>query len=251
MIELDISAVSRVGCVRANNEDMILVGDFFVRDDEFRTSVELKDKDRYMMAVADGMGGHNSGDVASSLSLHNLQFFFHDIPSNLNAGEFNESIIGWLDSINHVIDSKGTVDMSMKGMGTTLVALVYYNGDFYSLNCGDSRLYRFRKGELCQLTTDHSLDNMLGEAKHSSVITNCIGGGCKTSFFDIVKLTEDIQRGDVYLLCSDGLTDMLSDHRIGVLLENGADANMLCEAGIERGGLDNVSACRIDVKLMI
>ena len=251
MIELDISAVSRVGCVRANNEDMILVGDFFVRDDEFRTSVELKDKDRYMMAVADGMGGHNSGDVASSLSLHNLQFFFHDIPSNLNAGEFNESIIGWLDSINHVIDSKGTVDMSMKGMGTTLVALVYYNGDFYSLNCGDSRLYRFRKGELCQLTTDHSLDNMLGEAEHSSVITNCIGGGCKTSFFDIVKLTEDIQRGDVYLLCSDGLTDMLSDHRIGVLLENGAYANMLCEAGIERGGLDNVSACRIDVKLMI
>ena len=178
MIELDISAVSRVGCVRANNEDMILVGDFFVRDDEFRTSVELKDKDRYMMAVADGMGGHNSGDVASSLSLHNLQFFFHDIPSNLNAGEFNESIIGWLDSINHVIDSKGTVDMSMKGMGTTLVALVYYNGDFYSLNCGDSRLYRFRKGELCQLTTDHSLDNMLGEAKHSSVITNCIPRPC-------------------------------------------------------------------------
>lgn len=251
MIVLDITAVSRVGCVRANNEDMILVGDCFIRNDGFRTSVELNDKDRLMMAVADGMGGHNSGEVASSVSLHNLQFFFNDIPSNLNAGEFNESIIGWLDSINHIIDSKGLVDMSLKGMGTTLVALAYYNGDFYSLNCGDSRLYRFRDGVLSQLTTDHSLENLMGETKRTSIITNCIGGGCKTSFIDMVKLTGDIRRGDVYLLCSDGLTDMLSNHRISVLLSCGADANMLCEAAIERGGLDNVSVCKIDVKLMI
>ena len=91
----------------------------------------------------------------------------------------------------------------------------------------------------------------MGTAKHTSVITNCIGGGCKTSFFDIVQMTNDIRRGDVYLLCSDGLTDMLSDHRISVLLGNGDDANQLCEAAIERGGLDNVSACRIDVKLIL
>lgn len=251
MIELEISATSRVGCVRANNEDMILVGDCFIRNDEFHTLVELKDKDRCMMAIADGMGGHNSGDVASSLSLHNLQFFFNDIPNGMNASEFNETIIGWLDSVNHIIESKGLVDNSMKGMGTTLVAFAYYDGDFYSLNCGDSRLYRFRDGQLSQLTTDHSLDNMMGTVKRTSVITNCIGGGCKTSFFDIVQMTNDIRRGDVYLLCSDGLTDMLSDHRISVLLGNGADANQLCEAAIERGGLDNVSACRIDVKLIL
>lgn len=251
MIELEISAASRVGCVRANNEDMILVGDSFIRNDELHTLVELKDKDRCMMAIADGMGGHNSGDVASSLSLHNLQFFFNDIPYGMNASEFNETIIGWLDSVNHILESKGLVDNSMKGMGTTLVAFAYYDGDFYSLNCGDSRLYRFRDGQLSQLSTDHSLDNMMGTAKHTSVITNCIGGGCKTSFFDIVQMTNDIRRGDVYLLCSDGLTDMLSDHRISVLLGNGDDANQLCEAAIERGGLDNVSACRIDVKLIL
>ena len=251
MIELELSAASRVGCVRANNEDMILVGDCFIRNDEMHTFVTLGNKDRYMMAVADGMGGHNSGEEASSMSLHNLQFFFHDIPSGMNAGDFNETIIGWLDSVNHILESKGTVDPSMKGMGTTLVAFAYYNGDFYSLNCGDSRLYRFRDGKLSQLTTDHSLDNMMGSVKHTSIITNCIGGGCKTSFFDIVQMTNDIRRGDVYLLCSDGLTDMVSFHRLGVLLQEGADANRLCEVAIERGGLDNVSACRIDVKLLL
>ena len=77
MIQLEISAASRVGCVRENNEDMILVGDCFIRNDEFHAKIELQDKDRYMMAVADGMGGHNRGEIASSLSLHNLQFFFN------------------------------------------------------------------------------------------------------------------------------------------------------------------------------
>lgn len=251
MIQLEISAASRVGCVRENNEDMILVGDCFIRNDEFHAKIELQDKDRYMMAVADGMGGHNRGEIASSLSLHNLQFFFNDIPYGMNAGDFNESIIGWLDSANHILESKGLVDLSMKGMGTTLVAFAYYDGDFYSLNCGDSRLYRLRDGQLKQLTNDHSLDNMMGEAKHTSIITNCIGGGCKTSYIDIVQMTNDIRRGDVYLLCSDGLTDMVSDHRLEILLQDGVDADKLCDAAIERGGLDNVSACRIDVKLLL
>ena len=130
MIQLDISAASMVGCVRENNEDMILVGDCFIRNDEFHAKIELQDKDRYMMAVADGMGGHNRGEIASSMSLHNLHFFFNDIPYGMNAGDFNESIIGWLGSANQILESKGLVDNSMKGMGTTLVAFAYYDGDF-------------------------------------------------------------------------------------------------------------------------
>jgi protein phosphatase len=111
------------------------------------------------------------------------------------------------------------------------------------MNCGDSRLYRFRNGELTQLTSDHSLSNMLGSSHHSNIITNCIGGGCSTSFMDIVKITDDVKIGDVYLLCSDGLTDMLPDHVITKLLTDGADANKLCDAAVEAGGLDNVSCC--------
>ena len=227
---------------------MILVDNHFVRDDDYKTLLTLNHEDRFIVALADGMGGHNRGDVASSDILHNLQYYYHDIPIGLNASDFNEAIIGWLDSINNFVVSKGRADEQFKGMGTTLVGLAYYAGDFYSLNCGDSRLYRYRDGELTQLTTDHSLNTMLGSAKHSSIITNCIGGGCNNSYIDIVRLTDDIRHGDIYLLCSDGLTDMIRDSKISRLLAVGANANQLCEAAIERGGLDNVSACVITIK---
>ena len=244
---MELSAACRIGCVRHDNEDMILAGYQFIRDDEYRTQLELGERDRYMMAVADGMGGHLSGEVASSDVLHNLQFFFSDLPVGLNASSFNEMIVGWLESINMILDSKGKADEQYKGMGTTLVALAYYDGVFYSMNCGDSRLYRLRNEELVQLTTDHSLSSLMGDQKHSSVITNCIGGGCTSSYIDVVHIV-DIQDGDTYLLCSDGLTDMMSDNRLSILLAEGADANDLCNAAIVRGGFDNVSACLIRVK---
>lgn len=248
MMNLYVTAASRVGCVRKNNEDMVLVGSSFIRNDNINSKIELTSEKRIIFAVADGMGGHNSGEVASSDALHNLRFFFSDIPAGLTAGEFNEMMLVWLESINHILDSKGRVDERFKGMGTTLVGLAYYGGHFYSLNCGDSRLYRLRNGSLKQLTTDHSLNNMLGSSKHSSIITNCIGGGNNHSYMDIVKMTDDVQYSDVYLLCSDGLSDMLDDQQIEVLLKSGGDADALCQAAIEAGGFDNVSACVIEVK---
>lgn len=248
MVGLEISSASRIGCVREQNEDMILVDSHFVRDDDYKTHVTLNHEDRYIIAVADGMGGHNRGDVASSDTLHNLQFYYHDIPSGLSVSEFNEVIVGWLDAINNFVASKGRADEQFKGMGTTLVGMAYYAGDFYSMNCGDSRLYQFRNGVLTQLTTDHSLNTILGSAKHSSIITNCIGGGCGHSYIDLVRMTNDIRPGDKYLLCTDGLTDMVSDKHLTCLLVDGANANILCEAAIENGGLDNVSACVITIK---
>jgi protein phosphatase len=248
MIELDISATSKIGCVRSQNEDMILVDYQFIREASYQTHVVLGPDDRLLIAVADGMGGHNRGDIASSDTLHNLQYYFYDIPSCLSAGDFNEAMVGWLDSINNYIASKGRADEQFKGMGTTLVGLAYYNRDFYSMNCGDSRLYRYRNGQLSQLTTDHSLSNMWGSEKRSNVITNCIGGGCNLSFIDMVRMTNDVIRGDVFLLCSDGLTDMLSDETISTLLEQNADADTLCNAAVEAGGIDNVSCCVITVR---
>lgn len=238
---MNVTAASRTGCVRHQNEDMILVGRRFIRNDALAHSVELTNQDRFLIAVADGMGGHNRGDVASSDVLHNLQFFYHDIPTGLTPGDFNEKIVDWLDSINNYVASKGRADEQFKGMGTTLVAFAFYEGQFYCMNCGDSRLYLFREGELRQLTTDHSLSNMLGKERHTSIITNCIGGGCTTSYIDIVRITDDIRQGDAFVLCSDGLSDMLSDHRIASLLAVGTDANGLCEAAIAAGGFDNVS----------
>lgn len=238
-----MTAASKVGCVRSQNEDMVLLGSHFVRNDAFSTRVDLTNSDRYIMAVADGMGGHNRGDVASSDALHNLEFYFHDLPTGLSPESIKDKFEDWLDSINNIIDSKGRSDEQYKGMGTTLVGLAFYEGQFYTLNCGDSRLYRFRDGDLTQLTSDHSLSNMLGSSQHSNVITNCIGGGATSSFIDIVNITDDIKEGDVYMLCSDGLTDMLSDSIIYTLLAEGSDANTLCDAAVAAGGLDNVSCC--------
>ena len=222
---------------------MILVGYQFIRNDEYCTQLELGDKDRFMMAVADGMGGHLSGEVASSDVLHNLQFFFSDLPIGLDASSFNEMIVEWLESINMILDSKGKADEQYKGMGTTLVALAYYNGVFYSMNCGDSRLYRLRNEELVQLTTDHSLNTISGQKKHSNVITNCIGAGCTHAYLDLMEFTDDVREDDIYLLCSDGLNDMVSDSTIEKLLNEKANANTLCEEAINEGGFDNVSAC--------
>ncbi|GJG33012.1 protein phosphatase [Xylanibacter ruminicola] len=243
MITIHMTAASKVGCVRSQNEDMVLLGSHFVRNDAFSTRVDLTNSDRYIMAVADGMGGHNRGDVASSDALHNLEFYFHDLPTGLRPESIKDKFEDWLDSINNIIDSKGRSDEQYKGMGTTLVGLAFYEGQFYTLNCGDSRLYRFRDGDLTQLTSDHSLSNMLGSSQHSNVITNCIGGGATSSFIDIVNITDDIKEGDVYMLCSDGLTDMLPDSIIYTLLAEGSDANTLCDAAVAAGGLDNVSCC--------
>ena len=248
MVRLEVTAASRVGCVRSQNEDMILVDSHFVRNDSYQTQVILNREDRFLIAVADGMGGHNRGDVASNDVLRNLQYYIYDIPAQLSAGDLNEAIVGWLDSINNYVASKGRADVQYKGMGTTLTVVLYYNGDFYSMNCGDSRLYRFREGRLKQLTTDHSLSNMTGSEKRTSIITNCIGGGCTSSYIDMVKMSNDVLAGDIFLLCSDGLTDMLSDEMIANVLAETPDANTLCNAAIKAGGFDNVSCCVMIVK---
>lgn len=248
MEKLSITAVSRIGCVRSNNEDMVLVWDQYVRNNSYRTEIYPSSHDRFVIAVADGMGGHNAGEVASQETLTNLHFFINDMPVGLTSGALNEMMIEWLNSINKIIESKGVSNPSLCEMGTTLVGIIYYSHKFYWLNCGDSRLCRFRDGHLQQLSTDHSLNSMTGTKKHSNIITNCIGAGCHHSFIDMFEFTEDVLQGDTFVLCSDGLNDMISDSEIEQLLANGSEANELCQAAIDAGGFDNVSVCVIKVK---
>ena len=222
---------------------MVLAYDKFVRSEAYQTEFMTENSDRFVIALADGMGGHQAGEVASADTLANLQFFINDLPKGLSSSEFNEMIVVWLDSVNKMISSKGLVDPSLSEMGTTLVGVTYYNGKYYWMNCGDSRLYRLRNGHLTQISEDHSLNNAQGIKKHSNVITNCIGAGCKSSFIDFYEFTDDFLQGDVYMICSDGLNDMVKDADIESLLAKGASANLLCEAAIEAGGYDNVSAC--------
>ena len=226
---------------------MVLAYDKFIRGEAYHTELMTENVDRFVIALADGMGGHQAGEVASADTLANLHFFINDLPKGLSVSEFNEMMVVWLDSVNKMIASKGQVDPTMAEMGTTLVAVAYYNGHYYWMNCGDSRLYRLRDGKLTQISTDHSLNAMHGEKRHSNVITNCIGAGCKNSYMDMFEFSDDFLSGDVYLLCSDGLSDMVNDENIESLLVEGASANRLCEAAIEAGGYDNVSACVFSV----
>jgi len=227
---------------------MILAYDKFVRSDVYSTEFMTENNDRFVIALADGMGGHNAGEVASSDVLANLHFFLRDLPAHLSSGEFCEMMEEWLQSVNHIIDSKGHVNPEMAEMGTTLVAVVFYNNKYYWMNCGDSRLYRYRNNELKQLTTDHSLINENSVKRHSNIITNCIGGGCKNSYMDMFEFTDDFLPGDQYILCSDGLNDMISDEAIARLAAQGVSANRMCEAAIEAGGYDNVSVCVFKVE---
>ena len=248
MSRIILTAASRVGCVRSNNEDMILVCDKFIRSDVYATEFDSENSDRFVIALADGMGGHNAGEVASSDVLANLQFFLNDLPARLSSGEFTEMIMEWLHSVNQIIDSKGHANPSMADMGTTLVAVVFYNNKYYWMNCGDSRLYRLRDGLLTQLSIDHSLNNVRGEKRHSNIITNCIGASCKNSYLDMFDFTDDFLSGDVYMLCSDGLSDMVPDQDIERMMNEDASANQLCEAAIAAGGYDNVSVCIFKVE---
>lgn len=222
---------------------MVLAYDKLLRSDAYKTEFMTENTDRFIIALADGMGGHNAGEVASEETLSNLKYFIHDLPRGLAPGEMNEMMVEWLNSINKIINSRGLMDTSKLDMGTTLVGVLYYGERYYWLNCGDSRLYRLRDGQLTQLTEDHSLTKNDGSQRHSNIITNCIGAGFKDSYLDFYEFTNDVFPGDTYLLCSDGLNDMITDLEIQELMVANKTANQLCEAAIEAGGFDNVSTC--------
>ena len=243
-----MTAASRVGNVRSNNEDMILAFDKYVRSDIYQTVLAPDNLDRFVVGVADGMGGHNAGEVASEMVMENLKFYVNDLPKGLTSGELEEAMNDWLQSIHQTVNARGRSNKEQANMGTTLVALLYYGERYFWMNCGDSRLYRLRDGHLEQLTTDHSLINEEGEKKHSNYITNCIGAGCKETYIDMIEFTSDFLPGDTYVLCSDGLNDMVPDEIIRQMLVEGATANTLCEEAIAAGGFDNVSVCVLRVE---
>ena len=200
MSKIVLTAASRVGCIRSNNEDMILAYDRFIRSDIYQTVLAPESLDRFIVAVADGMGGHNAGEVASELVMQNLKFYYNDLPKGFSSDELEKVMNEWLQSIHQTLNVRGRANRTMSDMGTTLVGLLYYGKRYFWINCGDSRLYRLRNGELHQLTTDHSLVNENGEKKHSNYITNCIGAGCDDTFMDMVELTDDFLPGDTYVL---------------------------------------------------
>ncbi len=254
-LHLRFGATSHVGRVREHNEDAYLVL-----------------PESYLAVVADGMGGHNAGDVASQLTIETLEAEFNDElppPSRGWRGLFRRRATNGsgrlLEAVRHanrVVLETAQQRPECRGMGTTIVAAWLEAGAerLHVAHVGDSRVYRLRGGELTALTEDHSLLNeylRLGEltpaqAKHfpyKNIIVRALGlsPGVQIDVDSTVPL-----RGDMYLLCSDGLTDLVDDAKIRVQLATASDldaaADALVELALGAGGLDNVTAVVAEVE---
>ena len=229
-------AASDTGRVRKANEDSYLVVDG-------------------LFAVADGMGGHQAGDVASRLALESLQTEF------TSAG--TEVLVRAVESANHALVTRSMTDPQLAGMGTTLVAMALVKAAGRDaigvVNVGDSRLYLMSDGEMTQITEDHSLvatmerQGRLTAAEAAvhpqrNILTRALGidGSVLVDSWEILPII-----GDRYLICSDGLFNEVDESRIAATLRRLADPNEACRELIrlanEGGGRDNITCVIVDV----
>lgn len=210
-----------------------------------------------LFAVADGMGGHEAGEVASALALSALQEALAPrvkLPAALQAPAL-EALAEGVRVANRRVFEAGRHRPADARMGTTLVTALLENGQAVLASVGDSRIYRVRDGKLDQLSRDHSLVGELvargemtpEEARHSPhkhVITRALG---MQPAVEVDAWSDALQSGDLFLLCSDGLTDEVTDPEIlEALLAGGSDLEAACQALIDlanrRGGRDNITA---------
>jgi len=209
-----------------------------------------------LFAVADGMGGHAGGEVASRLAADALAAAFSRQPTGSGLSEA-------VTEANAVVWQHSQENPELRGMGTTLTALALVNEDGHDVlalvNVGDSRSYRFHDGEINQITTDHSLAEEMvrtGELTedeaavhpHRHILTRALGVSTDVAV-DIWRIQP--VRGDRYLLCSDGLTNELGPSQISEVLSSVGDpkraAELLVQAARTHGGSDNITVVVVDV----
>ncbi len=236
MTRFSWGAATDTGRVRQANEDSFLVVDG-------------------LFAVADGMGGHQAGEVASHLALETLQTEFTAAGTDV--------LVRAVENANHTLVSRSTADPELAGMGTTLVAMALVEASGRDaigvVNVGDSRLYLLSDGNLAQITEDHSLvatmerQGRLTAAEAAvhpqrNILTRALGidGTVLVDSWEILPVI-----GDRYLICSDGLFNEVDENRIAATLRRLADPNEACRELIrlanEGGGRDNITCVVVDV----
>jgi serine/threonine protein phosphatase PrpC len=239
---LDIGTATDVGRVREANEDSLLaVRGTGVRDGEA------------LVAVADGMGGHKAGEVASALAIESLLQSLNDSDPGIEADTL---LTRALELGNHSIWEAAAEDIEKEGMGTTIVAaLVRADGLAVVANVGDSRAYVFAGSTARLLTDDHTWVNqqvragqMTEHEAHVSPFRNLLTRSLGNNPRVEVDLFTDVQlqAGDALVLVSDGVTGYLEEHDFSVILRAAADAQeaaeRLVQEAVERGGADNATA---------
>jgi protein phosphatase len=244
---------TNVGMKRAHNED----------------SLYLPESER-LAIVADGMGGHASGEVASRMAVETISNFFRATqdeqqltwPFKMDRGhryDVNRMVTA-IKLANLKIHEQAQKDPRCHGMGTTVVSTLFLDDAIVVGHVGDSRLYRLRDGTFEQITEDHSLLNDYIKMKHLSpdeiasfphknVIVRALG------MKDTVQVDVHIDSprlGDVYLLCSDGLSGMVKDEQLSELAASDGDLDTLCDTLIStanrNGGLDNITVVAVRIE---
>lgn len=266
MVEVDIGACSHVGKVRKNNEDHYFIGRLRRAIEPLMTNVpaeylpERLEEVGYGLLVADGMGGAAAGEVASRMAVNTLINLVGETAKwgrRIDAEEAKalmERLGGYYGEIHSRLIEEAQVDPRLSGMGTTLTVAYSFCKDLFIAHVGDTRAYLFRNSELHQLTSDHTLARALADRGQISaesvaghrfkhVLTNVLGGHAGPVQTEIQHL--QLAQGDRLLLCSDGLTDMVSDAEIARVLGSIQDSGEACSALVERaldsGGRDNVT----------
>jgi len=246
-MKIRYAAKTDVGMKRTHNEDY-----FSLMEDE------------QLFVVADGMGGHSSGEVASRMAAETVSEFYQRTKDeeatwpykmDRSLSYIENRLVCGVKLANYKIYESASKEIRYKGMGTTLVTCLVHGDKIYLAHVGDSRAYRFRAGELKQVTRDHSLLEDYKDAKpdmteeeernfpHKNVITRALG------MRDTVQVdvsTKDVRDGDIYLLCSDGLSGMVSDELMEQIIETHSDdleavVSEMVDQANRAGGVDNIT----------
>ena len=254
------------GRVRPTNEDHFLIAELartlLVRQTSLPQPETQFGRNRgHLLMVADGMGGHRAGKVASALTVASIEaFVLHLLKrfSNLQATDEQTVIKDFQAALKQADDrlfEEAVLHPEYTGMGTTLTLALVSGWKLFVVHAGDSRCYLFRGGQLRQLTADHTIAGELarrgvidaaaaGRHQFRHVVTNVLGGGHTGVQSDVQRV--ELETGDLVLLCSDGLTDMVPDDRITAILGATSEPQSACEQLVaeanERGGKDNITA---------
>jgi PPM family protein phosphatase len=243
MVRLLHAARTDVGMIRSGNEDNFAVD---------------AQGDRGLFIVADGMGGHAAGEVASEMAVQTVERELKGV-RDLTDRTTKEKLAESLRKANRNIHDRTITEVDKQGMGTTASVLLVSPDKYLIGQVGDSRVYLLRDGALSQLTKDHSYVQEQVDAgfltpeqaryhPYSNVITRCVGASPEVEP-DVYE--GEVRIGDLFLVASDGLTGMVDDRRLQMLLMSRAEPERKVHALISeangRGGLDNITAIVVQV----
>lgn len=237
--------VTDVGRVRSVNEDC--------------TWVDQLESGYTLAIVADGMGGHQAGDIASRMAVDIITEDLGSLPAGLSAEACGEELKKAILHANEAVFRKASKHVEYHSMGTTVVAGIFAGRDGVIAHIGDSRAYHFRHGQLVQLTDDHSLVNELlknnqisaEEATmhpHRNVVTRALGTDEQVEV-DLNRVS--LEPGDILLLCSDGLSNYVTPEQMALTLGSEdlglqGRADRLLQLALNAGGDDNISVALLE-----